>query len=85
MSKMSNFDKGYVTQYYLMCRVFIQVYMCKWHVIVVDEAHLLADAELKLFGSSANGFSSYKSDLDVCLSLPQLSIETVCYLLMYVA
>ena len=37
----------------------------------------MTDANLELFGSSANGFSSYRSDLDVCLTLPQFESETV--------
>ena len=35
------------------------------------------DGNLELFGSSANGFSSFKSDLDVCLTLPQFETEMV--------
>jgi len=30
---------------------------------------LTADARLQLFGSSANGFGSFKSDLDICMTL----------------
>lgn len=34
-------------------------------------------AQLDLFGSSANGFGSYKSDLDICLTLPELTLKMV--------
>ena len=40
---------------------------------------ILIDAQLELFGSSANGFSSYQSDLDLCLTLPQIPVEKVLY------
>lgn len=50
----------YVTWYEIW---YAAVFLCHTHV----------DANLLLFGSSANGFGSYKSDLDICLALPQLA------------
>lgn len=46
---------------------------------LVTTGFIVIDAKIEQFGSSANGFSSYKSDLDICLALPQVSMETVCY------
>lgn len=39
-----------------------------YHVDIVFLYHV--DADLEMFGSSANGFGSKTSDLDICLTLP---------------
>lgn len=36
----------------------------------VYDIHIHIVAELQMFGSSANGFGSKSSDLDICLTLP---------------
>ena len=43
----------------------------------------LSDAELELFGSSANGFGSRYSDLDICLLLPCMRLEKVLWIYMH--
>ena len=45
---------------------------------------LLTGASLKMFGSSANGFGSKKSDLDICLTIPrQNKVYTCLYMYVY--
>jgi hypothetical protein len=39
-------------------------------LILADIYPLYPDAQLQMFGSSANGFGSKNSDLDICLTLP---------------
>lgn len=47
----------------------IDLYLsANWHNIYLPYIHV--GAELKIFGSSANGFGSKNSDLDICMILP---------------
>ena len=39
-------------------------------MLILSALLLYVDAELEMFGSSANGFGSKDSDLDICLTLP---------------
>lgn len=43
-----------------------------WAWLGTDTPTHCIDAELKRFGSSANGLGLYTSDLDICLILPGL-------------
>ena len=56
------------TNYHVLYK-YVHACMCM-HVQLQLFLSMCVGAQLEMFGSSANGFGSKNSDLDICLTLP---------------